>query len=334
MTFTGGNRMFKIGSKTYDSTVVVAPMAGVTDGAFRTLLAEMAPSLIYTEMISSDAIYYGNEKTLGMLNVEPHEKNIALQLFGSKKAMLVYATKYVCEHVKAIDTIDLNMGCPVPKVVKTGAGSALMQNEDHAADLVKAMVEVSSVPITVKIRSGWDKQHINAVSLSKKLEAAGAAAIAIHGRTRVQMYKKYADWDIIKQVKEAVDIPVIGNGDVRTPEDAKTMFEETGVDAVMVGRALQGNPWLLKAMHTYLNEGHQIKEPSIEERLDMIKRHAELLIREKGKKVALLEMRTHAAWYLKGVKHAAVFRRELSRVESLESLKATLNELEDMSKSL
>ncbi|MGM0436244.1 MAG: tRNA dihydrouridine synthase DusB [Bacillota bacterium] len=325
--------MLKIGNKTYESEVVVAPMAGVTDGAFRTILGEMAPALIYTEMISSDAIYYGNEKTLAMLNVEPHEKHIALQLFGFKKDMLAYATKYVCDHVKNIDTIDLNMGCPVPKVVKSGAGSALMQNEDHAAELVGAMVEVSSVPITVKIRSGWDKQHINAVSLAKKLEAAGASAIAVHGRTRVQMYRKYADWDIIRQVKEAVNIPVIGNGDVKTPDDAKKMLEETGVDAVMVGRALQGNPWLIREIHTYLKDGHHIKAPTLEERLDMIKRHAELLIREKGNKVALLEMRSHAAWYLKGIKHAAMFRRELSRVDSLKSLKKTLNELNDMSKS-
>lgn len=331
MTFTGGVTLLKIGNKTYESQVVVAPMAGVTDGSYRTILGEMAPSLIYTEMISSDAIFHGNEKTLSMLNVEPHEQNIALQLFGSKKDMLAYATKYVCEHVKTIDTIDLNMGCPVPKVVKTGAGSALMQNEDHAADLVRGMVEVSSVPITVKIRSGWDKQHINAVSLAKKLEAAGASAIAVHGRTRAQMYRKYADWDIIKKVKEAVNIPVIGNGDVKTPQDAEKMLSETGVDAVMVGRALQGNPWLIKAMHGYLKDGRHMNEPTLEERLDMIKRHAELLIREKGSKVALLEMRSHAAWYLKGIKHAAVFRRELSRVDSLESLKKTLNELKAMS---
>jgi|AntRauTorckE6833_2_1112554.scaffolds.fasta_scaffold08519_2 nifR3 family TIM-barrel protein len=334
MTFTGGNTMLKIGSKTYESKIVVAPMAGVTDGAFRTILAEMAPALIYTEMVSSDAIYYGNEKTLAMLNIKAHEENIALQLFGSKKDMLQYATKYVCEHVKNVDTIDFNMGCPVPKVVKTGAGSALMRNEDYAAELVRAMVEISSVPITVKIRSGWDKQHINAVSLAKKLEKAGASAISVHGRTRAQMYRKHADWDIIKQVKEAVHIPVIGNGDVKSPEDAQRMIEETGVNGVMIARALQGNPWLLREIQSFFETGHPTKEPTLQERLDMIVRHAELLIEDKGSKVALLEMRSHAAWYVKGIKHAGVFRRELSKVDSLETLKRTLNTLERKAETL
>ncbi|MFW5913738.1 MAG: tRNA dihydrouridine synthase DusB [Bacillota bacterium] len=323
--------MLKIGNKTYNSRIVVAPMAGVTDGAFRTILAEMSPSLIYTEMVSSDAIYYGNQKTLDMLNIGPHEQNIALQIFGAKKDMVRFATKYISDHTE-VDAIDLNMGCPVPKVVKTGAGSALMQNEDHAASLVKAMVDATDKPVTVKIRSGWDKQHINAVSLAKKLEAAGAKAIAIHGRTRVQMYRKYADWEIIRQVKEAVDIPVIGNGDVKTPEDALAMIETTGVDAVMVGRALQGNPWLLRQMDAYLKTGTYSNNVSPEDRIAMIKRHTDLLIDEKGEKVALLEMRTHAAWYLKGVPHATTYRRKFSTSETKVELFEALDDLSKMLK--
>jgi nifR3 family TIM-barrel protein len=209
-----------------------------------------------------------------------------------------------------------------------------MRNEDYAAELVRAMVEISSVPITVKIRSGWDKQHINAVSLAKKLEKAGASAISVHGRTRAQMYRKHADWDIIKQVKEAVHIPVIGNGDVKSPEDAQRMIEETGVNGVMIARALQGNPWLLREIQSFFETGHPTKEPTLQERLDMIVRHAELLIEDKGSKVALLEMRSHAAWYVKGIKHAGVFRRELSKVDSLETLKRTLNTLERKAETL
>lgn len=313
----------KIGNYTIKNKVIVAPLAGISNNAFRAIVSRFDPGLIYTEMISDKGIIHGNKRTTDMLRIENDEGPVALQLFGASPSTLQEATK-IASRQKNVVTIDLNAGCPVPKVVKGNGGASLMLDEDLTADIVKAMVEVSTKPVTVKIRAGWDKDNLNAVSLAKKVEAAGASAVAVHGRTRKQMYKGISDLSVIKAVKDALSIPVIGNGDILTPEDAKRMLDETGCDAVMIGRGVLGNPWLIKQTIDYLNTGQYEHEISLEERFSAVKEHAERLTELKGEKLAVLEMRGHVPWYIKGMPHASYVKREVAGAKTLNELNSIL----------
>ena len=292
---------WKIGNIEINNQIVLAPMAGISNSAFRKICKEMGVGLVYAEMVSDKAIVYNNKKTIDMLYMTDFERPLAQQIFGSDKDSFVKAAKYIEKNMSP-DIIDINMGCPVPKVaVRAQAGSALLKNPDKIFDIVKAVVESVSVPVTVKIRSGWDNKHINAVEVAKICEKAGASAICIHPRTRSQGYSGKANWDIIKEVVENVSIPVIGNGDVKTPEDAKKMLEDTGCSAVMIGRGLLGNPWLIKNAISYL-DGNTYEVPSELEKIDMVLHHLNYLKEFKNDKVAALEIRNHIAWYLKGLK--------------------------------
>lgn len=293
--------MFKIGNIEIKNNVVLAPMAGISNSAYRTIIKEMGAGLIYAEMVSDKAITYESKKTIDMLYMTEMERPIAQQIFGSDKESFVKAAKFIEETMKP-DIIDINMGCPVPKVaLKNQAGSALLKNPDKVYEIVSSVVNAVKVPVTVKIRSGWDSNSINAVEIAKVVEKAGASAVTVHPRTRSQGYSGNADWNIIKQVKENISIPVIGNGDIKSCYDAKRMLEETGCDAVMIARGVLGNPWLIKECVDYLEKGIEPTNVSLEEKMGMIKRHYNLLEETKCKKLALLEMRTHTAWYLKGI---------------------------------
>lgn len=293
--------MFKIGNVEIKNRVVLAPMAGICNNAYRKIIKEMGCGLIVAEMVSDKAIMYDNQKTKDMLYMTEDERPISQQIFGSDKESFVIAAKYI-ESTMHPDIIDINMGCPVPKVaVGAQAGSALLKDPDKVYEIVSAVVNSVSVPVTVKIRSGWDEKSINAVEIAKVVERAGASAIAVHPRTRAQGYSGNANWDIIKQVKENVSIPVIGNGDIRSCYDAKRMIDETGCDAVMIGRGVLGNPWLIKECVDYLEKGITPKEVTPVEKINMIKRHLNNLLETKPYKVAMLEIRTHAAYYIKGL---------------------------------
>lgn len=307
-----------IGNVTLDNNVILAPMAGVTDLPFRLLCREQGAGLVCMEMVSAKAIYYNNKNTEALMAVHPDERPASLQLFGSDPVIISEMAKRIEE--RPFDILDINMGCPVPKVVNNGEGSALMKEPKLAEQILTALVKAVDKPVTVKIRKGFDEEHVNAVEIAKIAEACGVSAVAVHGRTREQYYSGQADWEIIAAVKDAVKIPVIGNGDVDGPEAAERLLAATGCDGVMIGRAAQGNPWIFREVAHYLETGKRLDPPTAAQRRDMVIRHARLQLKYKGEYTAVREMRKHLAWYTTGLPHSARFRQTINSMESMEEL--------------
>ena len=305
-------KKLKIGDIELENNIILAPMAGVTDLPLRKICKEFEPGLVCTEMVSSKAIFYDDSKTKLLMDTNGEKRPISMQIFGSDEETMGYAAKYVSE---LADIVDINMGCPAPKVVKNGDGSKLLLDIDKAEEVIKSVVKNSNKPVTLKLRKGWDLNNIVAVEFAQMAEQAGVSSITIHGRTRTEMYSGKADLDIIKKVKESVKIPVIGNGDIIDEESAVKMFEYTGVDGIMIGRGTFGNPWIFKRIKHFLETGEKLPEISKEEKLRVIKKHIELELEEKQEITAIREMRKHIAWYTKNMPNSSEFRNEINKIE-------------------
>ncbi len=314
----------KIDNIILENPVFLAPMAGITDLPFRLICKEMGCGMVYTEMISSRGLYYRDKKTEKLLKIHPDEKPVALQIFGSVPDVMAKAAYMLNDRENAV--LDINMGCPTPKIVKNKDGCALMRDIDLAGKIVKAVVKESIKPVTVKIRKGWDEINVKAVEFAKVMEQGGAKAITVHGRTREQFYSGKADWDIIKKVKEAVTVPVIGNGDIFTVEDGMKLLNEIKCDGIMVGRGSLGNPWLFKRLVHYIKTGDLLPEPTPEEKINMALKHLDSAIRHKGERVGIIEMRKHIAWYVKGLKNSASLRDRINKINHKSDLEKVLTE--------
>ena len=318
-------RKIQIGEVTLQNNTILAPMAGVTDLPFRVLCAEQGAGLVCMEMVSAKAIYYKNRNTEELMGTDPGEHPVSLQLFGSDPVIISEMAKRIEE--KPFDILDINMGCPVPKVVNNGEGSALMKNPKLVEEIISRTVKAIHKPVTVKFRKGFDEDHVNAVEIAKIAEQSGAAAVAVHGRTREQYYAGKADWDIIAQVKDAVSIPVFGNGDVTDGKSTAALLKQTGCDGVMIGRAVRGNPWIFREINHYLDTGEVLERPTADEVCDTILRHAQMELELKGEYTAVREMRKHIAWYTAGYPRSAALRRQVNEIEDFETLKETVQRI-------
>lgn len=313
----------KIGNVELENNLILAPMAGVTNLPFRIVCKDYGAGMVCTEMASAKAMFHNDQKTKRLFNTEGEKRPISFQVFGSELESMAYAVKYMSDFA---DIIDINMGCPAPKVVKNGDGSKLLLDLKKAQEIIETAVKNSKVPVTVKFRKGWDKENIVAVNIAQIAEQAGASAVTIHGRTRSEFYTGKADWDIIKKVKQSVNIPVIGNGDIIDEESALQMFEQTGVDGIMIGRGSFGNPWIFRNIKHYLETGEKLPQPTNNEKIEVMEKHIELAVKEKGEDVAIKELRKHIAWYTKNLKNSSEFRNSINKVEKKEELISKLEE--------